>query len=193
MSKQNTVRLFDGDQQNRLGSAAPAALNPDNDNLGDARPDRTGLRAVTTASISGKCEENWEAHFSLCAIAFRCVFSLRELSPIAKAQSQVGAATLMRILRHEERRLAPRRRISRLAKIKLETDTLPRDCLITDYSSDGERLYVNGFHIPDVFVLLIASDCAAQEGTYRVVWRLGQEVGAKFVSVVPRSGFAMRD
>ncbi len=99
----------------------------------------------------------------------------------------------MRTLKHEERRLAPRHRLSCLAKIQLGTDTPPRYCLVTDISDGGVLLLVDGFDAPDEFVLLLSSDCAAQQGTYRVVWRLGQEVGAKFVSVVPRSGFAVRD
>jgi hypothetical protein len=99
----------------------------------------------------------------------------------------------MRRLQQEERRQSPRRRLSRLAKIQLGTDTVEHHCLVTDSSEGGVRLYVDGFDVPDEFVLLLSGDCTAREGTYRVVWRLGQEIGAMFVSVVPRSGFAMRD
>ena len=55
------------------------------------------------------------------------------------------------------------------------------------------RLHVEGLDVPDEFVLLLSGDGMAQESTCKVVWRSGHEVGAKFVSVVRRPGFAMRD
>jgi hypothetical protein len=93
----------------------------------------------------------------------------------------------MRAVRTERRR-SPRRLISRTAKIQLATGTLPRDCLITDISTGGVRLHVEGFEVPDEFVLHLSGEGIPKECTYRVVWRLGHEVGARFVSIVQRSG-----
>ena len=46
--------------------------------------------------------------------------------------------------------------------------------LITDISDGGVRLHVEGFEVPDEFVLLLAGDeYAAKERVYQVVWRLG--------------------
>jgi hypothetical protein len=90
-----------------------------------------------------------------------------------------------------ERRHARRRLIKRLAKIQVGSGALPRDCLITDISTGGVRLHVEGFEVPDHFVLLLNGEGVAKECAYRVVWRLGHEIGARFVGIVNRSG-AMR-
>ena len=64
-------------------------------------------------------------------------------------------------------------------KSRSRAGTLPRDCLITDISDGGVRLHVEGFEVPDEFVLLLSGDgLTAKERAYRVVWRLGYEVGA---------------
>ena len=98
----------------------------------------------------------------------------------------------MHRLRPEERRRSPRRRIYRLAKIELGAGIHARDCHVIDISDDGVRLNVGGLDVPDEFVLLLSSDGVVRENAYKVVWRRGHEVGAKFVSVV-RSGFALQD
>jgi PilZ domain-containing protein len=54
-------------------------------------------------------------------------------------------------------------------------------CLVQDFSADGLRLRADGFEIPDEFVLLSPPGGPTRKGNYQVVWRLGQEVGAKFV------------
>lgn len=86
-----------------------------------------------------------------------------------------------------ERRQAPRRLINRLAKIQFGSGTLPRDCLITDISTSGVRLHVEGYEVPDQFVLLLSGEGLAKECSYQVVWRLGPEVGARFVGVIRRT------
>jgi hypothetical protein len=94
-----------------------------------------------------------------------------------------------RALSVDERRRSRRRLINRLAKIQLGTGALPRDCLITDISEGGVRLHAEGFDIPDEFTLLLSGDdIGAKERCYRVVWRLGYEVGAKFIGRPRRSG-----
>jgi len=91
----------------------------------------------------------------------------------------------------EERRRSRRREINRVAKIQFSSGTLPRDCLITDISDGGVRLHVEGFDVPDDFILLLSGDdIGAKERIYRVVWRLGHEIGAKFVGHVRRTGLS---
>jgi len=92
-----------------------------------------------------------------------------------------------------DRRRARRRAINRTAKIQLANGTLPRDCLVTDISDGGVRLHVEGFDVPDEFVLLLSGEgLGAKERTYRVVWRLGYEIGAEFVRNVQRSSLTGR-
>jgi hypothetical protein len=89
-----------------------------------------------------------------------------------------------------DRRHARRRLMNRMAKIQLAAGTLPRDCLITDISTGGVRLHVEGFEVPDHFVLMLSGGDLAKEASYRVVWRLGHEIGARFVAPVRRGGSA---
>ncbi len=98
----------------------------------------------------------------------------------------------MHAINPADRRQARRRLINRVAKIQLGSGTLPRDCLITDISTGGVRLYVEGFEVPDSFVLLLSGEDLAKECSYRVVWRLGHEIGARFVGLVRRGGIAAR-
>jgi PilZ domain len=99
----------------------------------------------------------------------------------------------MPLLKPEERRRSRRRTLNRMAKIQLANGTLPRDCLVTDISEGGVRLHVEGFDVPDDFVLLLSGDdFAGKEHNYKVVWRLGYEIGARLVRVVRRSGLAGR-
>ena len=97
----------------------------------------------------------------------------------------------MALAKSHERRGSRRRLINRMAKIQLGAGTLPRDCLVTDLSTGGVRLHVEGFDVADDFILLLTGDdIGAKERIYRVVWRLGYEIGAKFVGHVRRTGIA---
>jgi hypothetical protein len=98
----------------------------------------------------------------------------------------------MRVKPTAERRQAARRLISRLAKIQSGAGTLPRDCLITDISTGGVRLHVEGYEVPDDFVLLLSAEGLAKECNYQVVWRLGPEIGARFVGLVRRAAAPRR-
>jgi len=70
-------------------------------------------------------------------------------------------------------------------------DTAPRDCLILGISDGGVRLYVVGFDVPEEFVLLLSDDDGIEEANkFKVVWRDGSEVGAKFIRIVQRPGSA---
>jgi PilZ domain-containing protein len=86
-----------------------------------------------------------------------------------------------------ERRRTPRHRLGKLATIKLGVGIAPRYCLITNISAEGVRLHVNGFDVIDEFVLLFHGDGLARDGTYKVVWRSGNDVGAKFISSVTQN------
>lgn len=88
----------------------------------------------------------------------------------------------------DEKRRARRRLINRVAKIQVESGALPRDCLITDISTSGIRLEVRDVEVPDDFVLILSGEDLAKECKYRVVWRLGQEIGARFIGLVRRCG-----
>ena len=84
----------------------------------------------------------------------------------------------------EERRQSARRRLGKLATIKLGVGIEPRYCLVTNVSAEGVRLQLNGIDVVDEFVLLFHGNGPAQDGTYKVVWRSGQDVGAKFISPI---------
>jgi hypothetical protein len=91
----------------------------------------------------------------------------------------------MPLLKPQERRRSQRRALNSMAKIQFGNGTLPRDCLVTDISDGGVRLHVEGFDVPDEFALLLSGDgVAGKKRTYKVVWRLGYEVGAELVRFV---------
>ena len=74
---------------------------------------------------------------------------------------------------------------ARLATMKLGVGMAPRYVLITNTSIEGVRLQLNGVDVIDEFVLLFhGGGGPARDGTYKVVWRQGRDVGAKFVSAV---------
>jgi PilZ domain len=100
--------------------------------------------------------------------------------------SQKRAAAL---LPYDDRRLSRRRVLNRVAKMRLGNGALPRDCLITDISDGGVRLHVEGFDVPDEFILILSGDdIKSKERAYKVVWRSGYEIGAKFLGPVRRNG-----
>lgn len=81
----------------------------------------------------------------------------------------------------EERRQAPRRRLGRLATIQFGNGVKSHYCLVIDISAGGVRIHINGFKVPDKFVLLFPGDGPTQSGNYKVAWRRDQDVGAKFI------------
>ena len=94
---------------------------------------------------------------------------------------------------HRLRRREARRRYYRPAKIKLGVGTRARDCFVIDISDGGVRLNVEGLDVPDEFVLLISNEPEVHERAYKVVWRFGNELGARLVSGAGQPGFAERD
>ena len=47
-----------------------------------------------------------------------------------------------------ERRQHPRYTINRIAKLQADAYSLPRDCMITDMSKQGARLFADGVDVP---------------------------------------------
>ncbi len=88
----------------------------------------------------------------------------------------------------DERRRTPRHRLGRLATIKLGIGMEPRYVLVTNASEEGVRLQLNGIEPHDEFVLLFHGNGGpARDGTYKLIWRHGQDVGAKYVSDVTQN------
>ncbi|MGH6740475.1 MAG: PilZ domain-containing protein [Bradyrhizobium sp.] len=79
-----------------------------------------------------------------------------------------------------ERRRDRRYSINRIAKFRTDVGSLPRDCMITDISRLGARLFVDSADLPDQFRLIIAGD-ECEDRECRVVWRLGGEIGVTFI------------
>jgi PilZ domain len=80
-----------------------------------------------------------------------------------------------------DRRKSSRRAVSLPARIEITIGSPPRDCLITDISDGGVRLYIETVEIPDRFVLWFSADGRnARPRDCSVVWRLGHEIGARF-------------
>ena len=80
-----------------------------------------------------------------------------------------------------ERRKDQRHPINQAAKFVTETGALPRDCLITNISDNGARLFCEAADIPESFQLLISGERSIRQEC-RVIWRLGGEIGVEFVS-----------
>jgi PilZ domain-containing protein len=87
----------------------------------------------------------------------------------------------------EERRRTPRHRLGKLATIKLGIGIAPRYCLVSNVSTEGVRIHVNGFEVLDDFVLLFPEGAEGRSGTYKVVWRNGLDIGAKFLNAATQN------
>jgi hypothetical protein len=88
----------------------------------------------------------------------------------------------------ENRRRSQRRVLNRPAKIHFGPGNMQRDCIVTDISDGGVRLRIESFDVPEEFVLLLAEDgYSFKERAYQVVWRLGPELGAKFLGQARRN------
>jgi hypothetical protein len=96
-----------------------------------------------------------------------------------------------------DRRKSPRRAISRRAKIEFAGGLPSRDCLVTDISDGGVRIFVEGGNVPDRFVLWFSDgDDSERPRACSVIWRLGPEVGAQFTDTTDdkaRSGTPARE
>ena len=84
-----------------------------------------------------------------------------------------------------DRRRSRRYAINRIAQFQPDPYTLPRDCMISDMSDHGARLFAEGVEIPNEFNHLIAGNEGGLRRQCQVVWRLGYEFGVKFTDPVP--------
>ena len=89
----------------------------------------------------------------------------------------------------EERRRSERHTVRGLAKIQTGAGSLPRDCWVSDISDGGVRLHSERMDLPDEFTLVLPGVGGRRE--CRVVWRLGNELGAEFIDRVA-PGFAQQ-
>jgi hypothetical protein len=80
-----------------------------------------------------------------------------------------------------QQRLSPRHPLRRLAKVTSSKGGPSQLCMVTDMSDGGVRLQVLRAEIPDEFLLTICGDQPADAGKYKVIRRLGANVGAKCV------------
>ena len=87
-----------------------------------------------------------------------------------------------------DKRQSPRRLVNRVMKILVDDNAPPRDCLLADISTGGVQLCVEGFEVPDEFVLLLSGNGLHRECRYRVVWRVGRQIGAKSLGRVRHGG-----
>ena len=81
-----------------------------------------------------------------------------------------------------DKRRHKRQTINRVAKFRCEPTALARDCMITDISDGGARLFCEVPDIPDDFQLLVTGDTTTTWHDCSVVWRLGGELGVRFVT-----------
>ena len=77
----------------------------------------------------------------------------------------------------KERRRAERLVINRITTLRAERGS-PRQCMITNISQDGARLFSDDVVVPQEFDLVIADNL---ERRCQVVWRLGGEIGVRFL------------
>ena len=80
----------------------------------------------------------------------------------------------------QDRRKAQRQIVYRAAKIQSHDGAFVRDCLVTDMSEGGVRLFAEGGETPAEFILLFG-DLGGTARKCRLVWRLDSEIGAEFV------------
>jgi hypothetical protein len=88
---------------------------------------------------------------------------------------------MLPLIHSEEKRRAQRHYLGRVAAIVFGLEAEQHYCLVTDVSEGGVRLHVKELNVPDDFSLRFAPGVPAQSGNYKVTWRRGQDLGAKFV------------
>jgi hypothetical protein len=85
----------------------------------------------------------------------------------------------------KERRSTQRRVINRVAQYHCGVGALPRTCMVTNISDTGARLYSDA-DMPDAFTLSLSGEDVSVRREYRVVWRLGGELGVEFIDRTAR-------
>jgi PilZ domain len=77
-----------------------------------------------------------------------------------------------------DRRRSARHACKRLAKIQFDYGSLPRDCMITDVSESGVKVFIENYDVPLEFTIIFSTghSCRCHLG-----WRNGYEFGAEFI------------
>ena len=78
-----------------------------------------------------------------------------------------------------ERRTAERYKVDCSARVQAHAGGEASDCRLVDISDAGVRLHAGDIEIPDEFVLMLPAE--NQNRSCQVVWRLGFEIGARFI------------
>jgi hypothetical protein len=78
----------------------------------------------------------------------------------------------------QNRRKSERLLCTRAAKIQFGSNSLPRDCTITDVSDGGVKVIAEYLDIPSEFTIIFS---AGRPRQCRLAWRIGCELGAEFV------------
>ncbi|MEJ2623287.1 MAG: hypothetical protein P8Z80_01700 [Pseudolabrys sp.] len=78
----------------------------------------------------------------------------------------------------KERRKAPPRVIDHMAEFQAGMGSLPRQCMVTNISGTGARLFTEILDVPERFTLSITGEGVIYRHECRLVWRLGGELGA---------------
>jgi PilZ domain len=86
-----------------------------------------------------------------------------------------------------ERRQTPRQELGRVAKILTGKGAPARYCFVVNMSEGGVRITAKHFDLPSEFVLTFPGMGGSEEGTYKVIWRNGADVGAKLVSSISQN------
>lgn len=84
-----------------------------------------------------------------------------------------------------ERRQSLRHELRRVAKLITGRGVPVRYCLVVNLSEGGVRVSTTQFEIPDRFTLSFPGVDPTEDGTYQVIWRNGNDVGAKHVGTIP--------
>jgi hypothetical protein len=80
-----------------------------------------------------------------------------------------------------DRRKTPRRAVSRVVKLELDSGVPSNHpaLLVTDISDGGARLFAQNVEVPKTFALVFTETGIRRE--CRMVWQIGPEVGIEFV------------
>jgi len=84
------------------------------------------------------------------------------------------------MVNEENRRVSPRRRVAKAAKLAFGDFVFVRDCSVSDTGPDGARIRVDATHeIPNEFHLVLTSDRLMRKA--QVVWRKEREIGVRYL------------
>jgi len=77
-----------------------------------------------------------------------------------------------------DRRRSERLACKRLAKIQFDYGSLPRDCMITDVSETGVKVFTEDYDVPPEFTIIFST---GRSRRCHLGWKNGYEFGAEFI------------